>query len=155
MSQRQWIVSVLWFAAVLGVTGQTTTVTSCISSYDWVPHLLINCISYHLINDSLLMLCKKLPVLSQRIWSPPVLVRFLYIFFSSEHSMLFYLANGVSVPALPTGNHYLGPNASQVTPCTCSSVTYSMISACAGCQDRIYIDWITWSQDCTEVSFTT
>jgi len=46
------------------------------------------------------MLCKKLPVLSQRIWSPPVFVRFLYIFFSSEHSMLFYLANGVSVPAL-------------------------------------------------------
>jgi hypothetical protein len=155
MSQRLWIVSVLGFAAVLSVTGQTTTVTSCISSYNWVPHLLINCISYHLIMDSLLMLCKKLPVLSQRIWSLPALVRFLYIFFSSEHSMLFYLAAGFTVPALPIGSHYLAPNASQVNPCICSSVTYSMISACAGCQDRNYIDWITWSQDCTEASFTT
>ena len=56
------------------------------------------------------------------------------------------------VPAVPAGNHYLGPNASDADPCRCSSVTYSMISACAGCQDRTYIDWITWSQNCTTVS---
>jgi len=53
------------------------------------------------------------------------------------------------IPAVPVGDHYLGPNATQADPCRCSTVTYSAISACAGCQNRTYIDWLTWSQDCT------
>jgi len=52
------------------------------------------------------------------------------------------------IPAVPVGNHYLGPNAAQADPCRCSTVTYSAISACAGCQDRTYIDWLTWSLNC-------
>jgi len=55
------------------------------------------------------------------------------------------------IPAVPVGNHYLGPGPNEVNPCRCSSVTYSTISACAGCQNRTYIDWLTWSQDCTIV----
>jgi len=67
------------------------------------------------------------------------------------------IPGGVNIPAIPDvpGDHYLGPTTSQANLCLCSSVTYSMISACAGCQNRTYTDWVTWSYDCTQVSFTT
>jgi len=67
------------------------------------------------------------------------------------------IPGGINIPAIPDvpGDHYLGPNTSQANLCLCSSVTYSMISACAGCQNRTYTDWVTWSDDCTQVSFTT
>ena len=99
------------------------------------------------------MSCNRLPALSQRIWSPPaVSVRSLH-FFSNKYTMTLYLAT--EIPAVPIGNHYLGPNATQADPCRCSSVTYSAISACGGCQNRTYIDWTIWSQDCPQVSLAT
>jgi hypothetical protein len=134
-----------------------------LNAYRILPgyHLFAYCNLYHLTNcdspvtnDSLLIRCNRLPALSHRIWSPPaVSVRFLYIFFSSEYRITLYLVT--IIPALPPGNHYLGPNSSNADPCRCSSVTYSAISACAGCQDLTYIDWLTWSEDCTSVSLTT
>jgi len=60
----------------------------------------------------------------------------------------------VIVPALPPGNSYLGPNASQQNECLCSSVTYSMVSACAGCQGRNFQNWTTWTLNCLGTSLT-
>ncbi|KAF9527004.1 hypothetical protein CPB83DRAFT_438005 [Crepidotus variabilis] len=57
--------------------------------------------------------------------------------------------------SIPSGTHYLGPSASAANECMCSSVTYSMVSACAGCQERIWEDWPTWSMNCKNKSLTT
>ena len=40
---------------------------------------------------------------------------------------------------LPFGYYYTGPLVSTATPCKCSTVYYSLISACATCQDREYL----------------
>ena len=118
-----------------------------------VFHHLTNC-DFPVMNDSLRMSWVRMPALSHRFWSPPAVnVRCLYIFFSSEYSITCSLVT--RIPALPIGTHYLGPNASEANPCVCSSVTYSAISACAGCQNRTYIDWLRWSQNCTSIFFTT
>ncbi|KDR73492.1 hypothetical protein GALMADRAFT_251200 [Galerina marginata CBS 339.88] len=53
-----------------------------------------------------------------------------------------------SVDSIPNGTHYLGPTNSQQDPCKCSSVTYSMVSACGGCQGRTFQNWTTWDQFC-------
>jgi len=62
--------------------------------------------------------------------------------------------NITSLP-LPLDNHYLGPTLVDATPCECSSVTYSMISACGGCQNHTFTDWLTWTGNCTATSFMT
>jgi len=59
-----------------------------------------------------------------------------------------------SVKALPNGNHYLGPTFAEADPCTCSSVYYSLISACGGCQDRTFANWTSWSVNCVAVFLT-
>ncbi|KAJ7273318.1 hypothetical protein C8J57DRAFT_271225 [Mycena rebaudengoi] len=58
----------------------------------------------------------------------------------------------VTINALPFGNHYTGPDTlAEATRCRCSTVTYSLISACAGCQDRRFQNWTDWSAQCPEV----
>ncbi|KAF4615517.1 hypothetical protein D9613_002753 [Agrocybe pediades] len=52
------------------------------------------------------------------------------------------------VNAIPVETHYLGPTFGQQNPCLCSTVTYSTISACGGCQGRTFQNWTTWSQFC-------
>ncbi|KAF8201561.1 hypothetical protein BJ912DRAFT_945678 [Pholiota molesta] len=59
------------------------------------------------------------------------------------------------VNAVPVNNQYLGPNSTQQNPCLCSSVTYSLVSACGGCQARNFQNWTTWSMDCINPSLTT
>ncbi|KAJ3794986.1 hypothetical protein GGU11DRAFT_261938 [Lentinula aff. detonsa] len=59
---------------------------------------------------------------------------------------------GVQVPALPASNHYTGPDPGQATTCECNTVTYMLISACGACQDREWIPWQNWTQDCTIVA---
>ncbi|KAJ3775390.1 hypothetical protein FB446DRAFT_725288 [Lentinula raphanica] len=58
---------------------------------------------------------------------------------------------GVQVPALPASNHYLGPSPGQATTCECNTVTYMLISACGACQDREWITWDEWKQECSIV----
>ncbi|KIM48891.1 hypothetical protein M413DRAFT_438065 [Hebeloma cylindrosporum] len=60
-----------------------------------------------------------------------------------------------AVNAIPPGTHYLGPNSAQQNPCICSSVTYSMVSACGACQGLTYVNWTTWSRSCLGVELTT
>ncbi|KAH7873518.1 uncharacterized protein C8R40DRAFT_1112334 [Lentinula edodes] len=55
---------------------------------------------------------------------------------------------GVQVPALPASNHYTGPSSGQATTCECSTLTYMLISACGACQNRTWISWQNWSQNC-------
>lgn len=53
--------------------------------------------------------------------------------------------------ALPPTWHYFGPYVSTATPCKCSTVYYSVLSACALCQ---YGDSLTWSQWSVNCSYT-
>ncbi|KAJ6597078.1 hypothetical protein DFH09DRAFT_110975 [Mycena vulgaris] len=56
------------------------------------------------------------------------------------------------VPALPDRGFYQGPTLAQANACGCSSVFYSLLSACAECQSRQNL--LTWSQfkgNCTTV----
>lgn len=61
-----------------------------------------------------------------------------------------------TVPALLPDESYVGPDADQATPCDCSAVTYSLIAACAICQNssNTYIAWSLWSFNCT-TAYTT
>ncbi|KAG5724004.1 hypothetical protein E4T56_gene11236 [Termitomyces sp. T112] len=56
----------------------------------------------------------------------------------------------VSVPSLPAGNHYLGPDFIHANICICNVVVYSLISACGGCQDRNFTTWGNWSLNCPQ-----
>ncbi|KAJ7632801.1 hypothetical protein FB45DRAFT_913538 [Roridomyces roridus] len=57
----------------------------------------------------------------------------------------------VEVNTIPTGNHYLGPTLADADLCRCSTVTYSLISACAVCQNRTFLSWTDWSHNCSQV----
>ncbi|KAI0694604.1 hypothetical protein BC835DRAFT_999872 [Cytidiella melzeri] len=55
------------------------------------------------------------------------------------------------VYSLPADFHYRPPTLDTATPCQCSTVFYSMIGACAGCQDRDNLPWSAWDTNCTAV----
>ena len=59
----------------------------------------------------------------------------LYVSQSPYWRWLFYHAGSV-IPSLPPGTSYDGPSADGSNECTCSSVYYSLLSACAICQER-------------------
>lgn len=61
-------------------------------------------------------------------------------------------SNGVYyVPPTSTGLPYLPPSKQQVNPCQCNTVAYSLMSACAVCQDGTFPDFITWTSNCPPV----
>ncbi|OCH94415.1 hypothetical protein OBBRIDRAFT_789333 [Obba rivulosa] len=53
------------------------------------------------------------------------------------------------VDALPPGFHYVTPQGTSVNPCDCNTVIYSLLQACAACQDRSVQPWSTWETNCT------
>ncbi|EGN97447.1 hypothetical protein SERLA73DRAFT_169774 [Serpula lacrymans var. lacrymans S7.3] len=53
------------------------------------------------------------------------------------------------IPALPPNEHYLAPSLSDANNCQCNSVVYSLISACAACQNQLWVSWDTWSTNCS------
>jgi len=55
------------------------------------------------------------------------------------------------IPALPNGTHYLGPTLENSNPCQCSTVLYSVVSACAACQGQSYDTWSAWSTNCSNI----
>ncbi|KAJ7444912.1 hypothetical protein FB451DRAFT_74078 [Mycena latifolia] len=57
----------------------------------------------------------------------------------------------VNVDTIPENNHYTGPILSGATLCRCSTVTYSLISACGACQGRKFISWTEWATNCSQV----
>jgi len=52
---------------------------------------------------------------------------------------------------LQPGFVYLGPTALAANSCRCSSVYYSLLSACAYCQNQTYLDWSIYDVNCTTV----
>jgi len=60
-----------------------------------------------------------------------------------------------TVPPLPNGTHYVGPTVLSANQCECSTVVYSLVSACADCQGQTYLDWSIWSTNCTEGVYVT
>ncbi|KAG1891137.1 hypothetical protein F4604DRAFT_1913950 [Suillus subluteus] len=57
-----------------------------------------------------------------------------------------------TIDPLPPGYIYAAPSAALANPCACSTVTYSMLSACADCQNATYLNWTSWSLSCTQTS---
>jgi len=55
------------------------------------------------------------------------------------------------VEALPESSHYLGPSLQDANICQCSTVTYSLMSACGACQGMSYLSWSVWSANCPTV----
>lgn len=56
-----------------------------------------------------------------------------------------------TVDPLDPNTHYVGPYVDEANACECSTVTYSLISACSICQNRTYIAWSSWSFNCSTV----
>jgi len=55
------------------------------------------------------------------------------------------------VNQIPAETHYIGPSLSDADPCTCNSVTYSLVEACGGCQARSFIlPFAQWKVNCTQ-----
>ncbi|KIO32741.1 hypothetical protein M407DRAFT_18208 [Tulasnella calospora MUT 4182] len=48
------------------------------------------------------------------------------------------------------GGVYPGPSPTEVNYCTCSSVVYSLSSACAACQGELWPAWTAWRRYCTQ-----
>ncbi|KAG7447980.1 uncharacterized protein BT62DRAFT_746093 [Guyanagaster necrorhizus] len=55
-----------------------------------------------------------------------------------------------TVTPLSEGQLYAGPTLEQANSCRCSSVFYSLISACALCQGRTYERWSLFDLNCTD-----
>ncbi|TDL21537.1 hypothetical protein BD410DRAFT_898873 [Rickenella mellea] len=58
------------------------------------------------------------------------------------------------VSALDVGEHYIGPSTTLVNNCQCSSILYSLMSACGVCQNRTIITWSSWDTNCKNVYLT-
>jgi len=63
--------------------------------------------------------------------------------------------NGFTLYPLSPGGSYGGPSEDQNNNCHCTSVFYSLISACAACQDGSWIPWTQYIQNCSTQVFLT
>ncbi|KAI6128276.1 hypothetical protein EDD17DRAFT_846712 [Pisolithus thermaeus] len=57
--------------------------------------------------------------------------------------------NQFNVQSLDPGNEYSCPSGNNANACTCNTVTYSLLSACAACQNGTYVDWFAWVLNCS------
>ncbi|KAH9973130.1 hypothetical protein BGW80DRAFT_1560735 [Lactifluus volemus] len=53
------------------------------------------------------------------------------------------------IPAIPPGYSYSGPRVNDGITCKCSTVVYSLLSACAACQGGSWISWSNYIQNCS------
>ncbi|KAJ8586098.1 hypothetical protein M405DRAFT_823905 [Rhizopogon salebrosus TDB-379] len=60
-----------------------------------------------------------------------------------------------SIDTLPADSHYIGPALDEANSCECSTVTYSLVSACGACQNSTFENWSTWSYNCSTIYNTT
>ncbi|KAH9973131.1 hypothetical protein BGW80DRAFT_286772 [Lactifluus volemus] len=54
-----------------------------------------------------------------------------------------------AIGPLPQGYEYGGPDAHENTTCKCSTVVYSLLSACDACQGSGWFRWYDYSTNCT------
>ncbi|RXW22324.1 hypothetical protein EST38_g3514 [Candolleomyces aberdarensis] len=59
-----------------------------------------------------------------------------------------------TLSALEEGFIYRGPSVAVANACRCSSVYYSMLSACAACQGRNFIRWSQYATNCSTTYLT-
>jgi len=57
------------------------------------------------------------------------------------------------IPPLDSNDSYIGPSGSDDASdtCKCSTVVYSLMSACGACQGGLWFNWKTFSESCSEV----
>ncbi|KAG2144847.1 hypothetical protein BD769DRAFT_1771858 [Suillus cothurnatus] len=67
-------------------------------------------------------------------------------------SYLLNVCGADEIPPLPAGYIYEAPTTATQNSCVCNTVTYSMISACADCQNGSYLSWSSWSSSCSQMS---
>ncbi|KAF8627634.1 hypothetical protein AX15_004328 [Amanita polypyramis BW_CC] len=60
-----------------------------------------------------------------------------------------------TLPMLDSGTVYLGPNGNETNSCECSSVFYSLVSACAACQHGDWLKWSEFTQNCSRAWVST
>ncbi|KDQ16194.1 hypothetical protein BOTBODRAFT_256568 [Botryobasidium botryosum FD-172 SS1] len=53
-----------------------------------------------------------------------------------------------NVSALPSGLEYLPPTAEEASFCNCNALTYSLMSACAACQQHNWVSYGDWIASC-------
>ncbi|KIK49219.1 hypothetical protein CY34DRAFT_797160 [Suillus luteus UH-Slu-Lm8-n1] len=56
-----------------------------------------------------------------------------------------------TISSLPPGTHYAAPTVAEANSCECSTVTYSLVSACGACQNATYLTWSSWSYNCSQI----
>ncbi|KAG2111662.1 uncharacterized protein F5147DRAFT_686203 [Suillus discolor] len=68
-------------------------------------------------------------------------------------SYLESVCNGgdFSISPLPPDTHYAAPTVAEANPCECSTVVYSLVSACGACQNATYLTWSSWNYNCSSV----
>ncbi|KAI6132221.1 hypothetical protein EDD16DRAFT_1535435 [Pisolithus croceorrhizus] len=54
-----------------------------------------------------------------------------------------------TVESLPPGAEYSCPSGNYANACECNTVTYSLMSACATCQNGTHVDWPAWILNCS------
>ncbi|KAF8514092.1 hypothetical protein BU17DRAFT_94783 [Hysterangium stoloniferum] len=59
-----------------------------------------------------------------------------------------------TIAPLDPGLQYAGPYVGQSNKCVCSTVVYSLVSACGACQGRGITTWSQWSLNCTASDIT-
>ncbi|KDQ18248.1 hypothetical protein BOTBODRAFT_29593 [Botryobasidium botryosum FD-172 SS1] len=110
--------------------------------------------------DFLLFLGAILPLTSAQSTAPTVtaVCRDGYSWMSNEEgqgpcTVAAYLqasclSGNWTVVGLPDSTTYNGPSYDQANICSCSSIVYSTISACGGCQTGIWKTWNDWITNC-------
>lgn len=149
---------VAWLAAALSVLAQSSDVTQCINTYEWVCDCIRDKMTIWRFNT-------HLQAINSEGQTPCLVAAYLESACGRRaYSLILHLLSPIlircpertatQVNAVPVNNQYLGPNSTQQNPCLCSSVTYSLVSACGGCQARNFQNWTTWSMDCINPSLT-
>ncbi|KAF7323143.1 hypothetical protein HMN09_00094600 [Mycena chlorophos] len=67
-------------------------------------------------------------------------------------SLVAVCSGSYQVSALPDGFHYNGPDVQDANGCWCNTVTYSLFSECALCQEESFISWDVWEINCVNVT---
>jgi hypothetical protein len=65
------------------------------------------------------------------------------------HRPTQYSSSAFTLDPLQPNFVYLGPTQITANSCRCSTVYYSLLSACAYCQNETYLDWSIYDVNCT------
>ncbi|PPQ63071.1 hypothetical protein CVT24_005926 [Panaeolus cyanescens] len=133
MSWCLWPRLFFLLSIALSISAQASNVTTCIPAYRWS------------INNLRQTPCLVAAYLASSCGTRESSQAVTYISFISK-----LLSLATRVDSIPPGNHYVGPTFATADVCKCSTVYYSMMSACGGCQGLSFANWTAWSTNCPE-----